>query len=374
MKFIVSSSALLKHLQMIHGVIMPNNPLPALDNFLFEIDKGELTASASDLETTMSTRIKVETKQDAKICVHARILMDTLKTFADHPLTFTIDEKKFTCEISSDYGKYKISAISSDDYPRIPEADSVSSIQIPSAVMLNAVNKTLFATGNDEMRPVMSGVFCQFSKKDLTFVATDAHRLVRYRRTDAASAKDVSFIVPKKPLTLLKNILPDDDSAVKIDYNDSNAFFAFDNVSLICRLIDGKYPNYEAVIPTDNPNKLLVDRNAFLSSVKRISIFSNKTTYQVRLKITGSELNISAEDPDFANEASERLGCEYTGEDMEIAFNARLLIEMLSNMDTEQAEIEMSAPSRAGLLVPPKSEAAKGEDLLMLVMPVMMHG
>ncbi|MBK5285576.1 MAG: DNA polymerase III subunit beta, partial [Bacteroidia bacterium] len=317
MKFIVSSSTLLKHLQMIHGVIMPNNPLPALDNFLFEIEKGELTASASDLETTISTRIKVEAKQDVKICIHARILMDTLKTFAEHPLTFNIDEKKITCEVSSDYGKYKMSAISSDDYPRIPEADSVSSIQIPSAVMLNAINKTLFATGNDEMRPVMSGVFCQLTKKDMTFVATDAHRLVRYRRTDAASPKEISFIIPKKPLTLLKNVLPNDDSAVKIDYNDSNAFFSFDHISLICRLIDGKYPNYEAVIPTDNPNHLTVDRNAFLSSVKRISIFSNKTTYQVRLKITGSELNISAEDPDFSNEATERLTCQYKGEDME---------------------------------------------------------
>jgi DNA polymerase-3 subunit beta len=374
MKFIVSSSVLLKHLQMIHGVVMPNNPLPALDNFLFEIEKGQLTASASDLETTISTRLPVESKQDVSVCINARILMDMLKTFPEFPLTFNIDEKKSTCEISSEYGKYRISATAAEEYPRIPEADGVSTVQIPSSVMLHAIDKTLFATGNDEMRPVMSGVFCQLSKKDLTFVATDAHRLVRYRRTDAGSAKEISFIVPKKPLTLLKNVLPDDDSAVKIDYNDSNAFFSFDNISLICRLIDGKYPNYEQVIPTDNPNMLTVDRGAFLSSVKRISIFANKTTYQVRLKITGNELIVSAEDPDFSNEANERLSCQYTGEDMEIAFNARLLSEMLDNIETDQVELHMSAPNRAGLIIPPKAEADKSEDVLMLVMPVMMHG
>ena len=373
-KFIVSSAALLKHLQMIHGVVMPNNPLPALDNFLFEIEKGQLTVSASDLETTISTRLPVESKQDINVCINARILMDTLKTFPEFPLTFNIDEKKHICEISSEYGKYRISAIAAEEYPRIPEADGVSTVQIASSVMLHAIDKTLFATGNDEMRPVMSGVYCQLSKKDLTFVATDAHRLVRYRRTDAGSAKEISFIVPKKPLTLLKNVLPDDDSAVKIDYNDSNAFFSFDNVSLICRLIDGKYPNYEQVIPTDNPNVLMVDRNAFLSSVKRISIFANKTTHQVRLKIVGNELIVSAEDPDFSNEANERLSCQYTGEDMEIAFNARLLSEMLDNIDTDQVELHMSAPNRAGLIVPPKAEADKSEDVLMLVMPVMMHG
>ena len=373
MNFIVSSTQLLKNLQAISGVLNTNTPLPILENFLFEIRKGTLVISASDLETTMTATIPVESKESGKVAVPARILLDTVKTFAGQPLTFMIDKQTHAVEISSDYGKYKLSGQDGNEFPRIPGVEGGNSLEMPTAVLLSAINKTLFATGNDDLRPVMSGVLCQLSKDDATFVATDAHKLVRYKRKDTKSDAAASFILPKKPLNLLKNVLPNEDTRVKIDYNDSNAFFEFGNINLICRLIDGRYPNYEAVIPSENPNKLVIDRQAFLNSIKRVSIFSNKTTHQVRLKIAGSAVHVSAEDLDFANAATEQLACQYDGEDMEIGFNARFLVEMLSNIDTGEVQLEMSAPNRAGLILPANGEVKSQEEMLMLVMPVMLN-
>ena len=309
MKFIVSSSSLLKQLQTISGVLNSSNTLPILDNFLFEINKNQLKVSASDLETTMSTLINIETKDTGNIAIPAKLLLETLKTFADQPLTFSVDKNKFTIEIISDYGKYKLAGHDGEEFPKLPGIDAASTLDIDAEVLTSAITKTIFATGNDELRPVMSGVFLQLTTKDISFVATDAHKLVRYRRADAKAAADAAFIIPKKPLNLLKNSLAGNTGKVDVKYNKTNALFSFDDTVLACRLIDGKYPNYEAVIPKENPNKLTVDRIAFLNSIKRVSIFSNKTTHQVRLKILGSDLSIFAEDIDFANEASERLTC-----------------------------------------------------------------
>ncbi len=373
MKFIVSSTTLMKQLQQISGVLNSSNPLPILNNFLFVVEKGTLTVSASDLESTMTTSIQLtEGKQGGKIAVPAKILLDTLKTFPEQPLTFLVDEKTLGIEIVSDFGKYKLTGFDAEEFPRVPVMEGSKTLKLSASILLNAINKTLFATGNDELRPVMSGVFFQLSKDNITFVATDAHKLVRYRRTDAKASGEGALIVPKKPLNLLKNIVGDSDEIVNINYNENNILFQFANHSLICRLIEGRYPNYEAVIPVDNPNKLTISRSALLSSVRRVSIFSNKTTHQVRLKVAGSELHISAEDLDFANEANERLTCQYEGEDMEIGFNARFLADMLSNLEFENVTIEMSAPNRAGILVPANSENAD-EDILMLVMPVMLN-
>lgn len=230
----------------------------------------------------------------------------------------------------------------------------------------------MFATGNDELRPVMSGVFFEINNDDLTFVATDAHKLVKYTRTDLKADKASTFILPKKPLTLLKAVLGSVGEEVSIEYNETNAMFVFGSTKMIARLIDGKYPNYGAVIPTENPNKLTISRTSLLNSVKRVSIFSNKTTHQVRLKMSGSELQISAEDLDFANEANERLTCAYEGEDMEIGFNSRFLVEMLSNLESEEVNIAMSAPNRAGILTPAE-KSNEAEEILMLVMPVMLN-
>ena len=218
----------------------------------------------------------------------------------------------------------------------------------------------------------MSGVFFQFSSENSTFVATDAHKLVRYTRNDVKSSAAASFIVPKKPMNLLKGLLQNFEGEVTIKYNESNASIAFNDILLTCRLVDGKYPNYDAVIPKENPNRLTVDRNAFFQSIKRVSIFANKTTHQVRLKINGSELNISAEDVDFSNEANERLTCSYEGESMEIGFNSRFLTEMLSNLNSDEVKLELSLPNRAGILTPTKSES-ESEQITMLVMPVMLN-
>lgn len=371
MNFIVSSASLLKQLSLISGVLNSSNTLPILDNFLFEISGSDLTVSASDLETTMSTKLTVESKEDGLIAIPAKMLIDILKNLSDHPITFSIDKGNFSIEISSDYGKYKLSGHSGEEFPKVPAIEQPNSLVLAADVLSRAINKTLFAAGNDDLRPVMSGVFCELGTGDITFVATDAHKLVRYKRLDAKSDNSTSFILPSKPLNLLKNCLNNVEE-VNVEYNQNNAFFSLGNINLICRLVEGKYPNYDAVIPKENPNVLTIDRTLLLSSVKRVSIFANKTTHQVKLKLAGSSLNISAEDLDFANKADERLTCSYSGEDMEIGFNSKFLMEMLNNIDSEEVSIEMSEPNRAGIILPGNKEN-DSEDMLMLVMPVMLN-
>ena len=371
MRFIVSTSTLLKHLQAVSGALSNSAVLPILENFLFEIKDATLTISATDLQTSMTTSLAVESKEDGKIAVPSKILLDTLKTLPEQPISFSVDDNTFAIEISAGDGKYRLSGENGDDFPKIPTVDNPSSVNLPAAVLAEAINKTIFAVSNDELRPAMTGVFCQLSPQNVTFVATDAHKLVRYRRNDAKAEEATSFILPRKALNLLKSSLPTDEVNVSIEYNATSAFFKFANINLICRLIDERYPDYEAVIPQNNPNKLTLERALFLNCLKRVVIFANKTTHQVRLKITGSELNISSEDIDFANEAHERISCQFDGEDMEIGFNAKFLIEMLNNLSGEEITIEMSTPNRAGILFP--SIKDENEDILMLVMPVMLN-
>lgn len=371
MRFIVSTSTLLKQLQAVNGASSSSTVLPILENFLFEIKNGSLTISATDLQTSMTTSLPVEAKEDGKVAVPSKILLETLKTLPDQPVAFSVDAQTFAIEISAGDGKYKLSGENGEDFPKIPAVENASSVSMPASVLAEAINKTIFAVSNDDLRPAMTGVFCQLSPQNITFVATDAHKLVRYRRSDTKSETAASFILPKKALTLLKASLGTDDSQVSLEYNSTSAFFRFGNINLICRLIDERYPDYEAVIPQNNPNKLTLDRGLFLNSLRRVVIFANKTTHQVRLKINGSELNISSEDVDFSNEAHERLGCQYEGEDMEIGFNAKFLIEMLSNLEGDEVVLEMSTPNRAGLLIPQTNDDK--EDVLMLVMPVMLN-
>ncbi len=371
MRFIVSTSTLLKQLQAVNGASSSSTVLPILENFLFEIKDGSLTISATDLQTSMTTSLPVESKEDGKVAVPSKILLETLKTLPDQPVAFSVDAQTFAVEISAGDGKYKLSGENGEDFPKIPAVENASSVSMPASVLAEAINKTIFAVSNDDLRPAMTGVFCQLSPQNITFVATDAHKLVRYRRNDTKSDAAASFILPKKALTLLKASLGSDDSAVSLEYNSTSAFFRFGNINLICRLIDERYPDYEAVIPQSNPNKLTLDRSQFLNSLRRVVIFANKTTHQVRLKINGSELNISSEDVDFSNEAHERLGCQYEGEDMEIGFNAKFLIEMLGNLEGDEVTLEMSTPNRAGLLIPQTNN--DNENVLMLVMPVMLN-
>ncbi|MBS1488366.1 MAG: DNA polymerase III subunit beta [Bacteroidetes bacterium] len=371
MKFIVNSSILLKQLSHINGVITTNPVVPILENFLFEIDKSKLTVTASDLQTSMITEIGIESKEKGNIAVPAKILLETLKNLPDQPVTFSVDEASYGIEISSDNGRYKLAGENATDFPKVPAVSNDFSANISTEVLARAINNTIFATSSDELRPAMTGVYVNLGEKNTTFVATDGHRLVRYRRTDIKSENGNTIIIPRKALNLLKATLPAENTDVSIDFNMSNAFFRFGNIRMICRLIDERFPDYDNVIPTTNPIKMTISRTDLLSSLRRISIYANKTTHQVRLKITGSELQVSAEDLDFSNEANERLSCEHEGEDIEIGFNARFLIEMLNNLDTDQIKLNMSASNKAGVILP--SEKDKGEDILMLVMPVMLN-
>ncbi len=371
MKFIVNSAYLLRQLSNINGVITTNPVVPILENFLFELEKGGLTVTASDLQTSMITELQVESKEKGSIAVPARILLDTLKNLPEQPVTFSIDESTYSIEIISDNGRYKLSGENATDFPKVPSVSNDFTAEISSAVLSRAINNTIFATSNDELRPAMTGVYVNLGDKNTTFVATDGHRLVRYRRTDVKSDNGAAIIIPRKALNLLKATLPTENTEVTVNFNMSNAFFKFAHIRMICRLIDERFPDYENVIPSGNNIKMTIGRNEFLGALKRISIYANKTTHQVRVKITGSELQISAEDLDFSNEANERLSCEHEGEDIEIGFNAKFLVEMLGNMDSDQIKLTMSAPNKAGVLLP--AEKDKEEDILMLVMPVMLN-
>jgi DNA polymerase-3 subunit beta len=370
MKFIVSSSALLKQLQQINGVINANTVLPILEDFLFDIGKSKLTVVATDLETVMKIHLDIESKETGKICIPARILMDTLKNLPDQPLTFNI-EKNYSVEITSDNGKYKIMGENPDAFPKEPVADDTTSFETTSASLVTAINKTIFSVSSDDLRPAMTGVFFELDKKGLTFVATDAHRLVRYTRTDVSCPKKESFIVPKKPLNLLKTALPDNDDAITLSYNSNHLFVIHGGTEMVCRLIDARFPDYRVVIPADNPYSLYVNRADFQSALRRIMVFSNKSTNQVVLSIQGSELQLMAQDVDFSFEGNERMTCRYDGSDMQIAFNARFLIEMLSALETEEVKLELSTATKAGLIKPAAQQ--DGEDVLMLVMPLMIN-
>ncbi|MEQ8239577.1 MAG: DNA polymerase III subunit beta [Cyclobacteriaceae bacterium] len=371
MKFIVSSSYLLKQLSSINGVITTNPVVPILENFLFQITDGTLTITASDLQTSMITELEVEAKEDGNIAIPAKILLETLRNLPEQPVTFTIDSDTFSIEINSDNGRYKLSGENATDFPKIPTVTDGYSVNIASGVLSQAINNTIFATSNDELRPAMTGVFVKLDETNTTFVATDSHRLIRYRRVDVASDMAHNMIIPRKALTLLKSTLPSENTNVNVEFNASNAFFNFNNVKMICRLIDERFPDYDNVIPVDNNNAVNINKNDFLSSLKRIAIYANKTTHQVRLKVSGSELLVSAEDLDFSNEANERLSCDHDGEDIEIGFNAKFLIEMLNNLDATEITLKLSAPNKAGIILP--ADKDDNEDILMLVMPVMLN-
>jgi len=370
MKFIVSSSALLKQLQHISGVINANTVLPILEDFLFEVEKNKLTVVATDLETVMRVQLDIEAKDNGKICIPAKILMDSLKNISDQPLTFNID-KNFSIEITSDNGKYKVMGENPDNFPKEPSPDDTTSFTMTASALVTAINKTLFAVSNDDLRPAMTGVFFELDKKGIQFVATDAHRLVRYKRTDSSSPKTDSFIVPRKPLNLLKSAVPDNDDEITLSYNNNHLFVKHGTTQMSCRLIDARFPDYKVVIPTDNPYKLIVNKNDFQGALRRVSVFSNKSTNQVALTIAGSELELKAQDVDFSFEGDERMKCQYDGEDLTIAFNARFLIEMLNAADSDEVKIELSTPTKAGILKPTEQE--EGEELLMLVMPLMLN-
>lgn len=375
MKFVVSSMELLSHLQAISRVISSKNTLPILDNFLFSLEDGVLEITASDLESTLITQVQLDnTDGSGMIAIPARILNDTLKEFPDIPLNFDINTDSLMIVIQSENGKFSLMGQNGAEFPQMPQIkdDQKQQVEMDHDVLLTGINKSLFATADDELRPVMNGIFMEFSPDDITFVASDAHKLVRYRRTDAAAESSSSFILPKKPASLLKNILPRVDAPVLLEFDERNASFTLTGYRLVCRLVEGNYPSYNSVIPTDNPYRMTIDRLSFYNTLKRVSVFSNQASNLVKLSLTGNQLNISAQDLDFSISANERISCQYEGEDMEIGFKSTFLIEILANLSSADVVLEMSDPTRAGILLPAGNEN-DGEDTLMLLMPMMIN-
>lgn len=372
MRFIVSSSSLLKSLQQINGVISSNTVLSVLEDFLFELKGNTLSLSATDLETMMRVQIEVaDAQEEGRICIQSKILIDYLKNLPDQPVTFSVNQKDLGVDISCASGKYHIGGDKADDFPKEPKADDATSFKIPSISLIESINNTLFAVSNDTLRPAMTGVFFEMNKEGITFVSTDAHRLVKFVKTDVVCPVEEGLVVPKKPLQQLRGTLPADDTILEVSYNNSHLFVNTDNLKMSCRLIDAKFPPYKSVIPVDNPYKLIVNRTDFISALKRVSIFSNKTTHQVVLEINGNSLQISAQDIDFSYEGKETMTCQYNGEDIKIAFNAKLMVEMLGNLSDEELVVELSTPTRAGIFKP--MTKTDNEDILMLLMPLMVN-
>ncbi len=375
MKFVASSTDLLSHLQAISRVISSKNTLPILDNFLFELKGNQLIITASDLESTMITTLELENADgEGVIAIPARILTDTLKEFPEQPLTFEINIDSLGVDLISENGKYSIVGKPGIDFPQLPALNEERSTQMnfSADLLLDGINRTLFATADDELRPVMNGIFVELSTENVTFVSSDAHKLVRCRRLDVKAPQDASFILPKKPANLLKNILPKEDNEVTLAFDEKNAVFTLANYKLICRLVEGNYPGYEAVIPKNNPNKLTIDRIEIYNTLRRVSVYSNQASNLVKLHLKPNELVISAQDIDYSISAVETLNCQYGGDEMEIGFKSIFLIEILSNINSDEVVLELSDPTRAGLLLP-KDQDLEDEDLLMLLMPMMIN-
>ncbi len=372
MKFIVSSGELQKALQTVSGVISTSQSRPILENYLFELENNSLRITASDGETTLITSLEVKSEDSGKFAVPAKIFQDFVKTYGEQPLTLSVKESADAAgnvlEILDEKDNFSVALDNAEDYPEIPEFESAQSVSLPSGVLSEALSNTLFATSNDSLRPVMTGVLFQFGENETNFVSTDSHRLVVYKRKDLVS-EPMEFIMPKKPLSIFKNILASTNDDVLIEFNENMAKFTFGNNIWICRLIDGKYPNYSAVIPKENPNVLTINRNLLLSAIRRASIMSNKSTNQVRFKLSGNVLHLHAEDTEYANKADMQIPCDYNGEDINIGFSSKFLTEMLSVLRADDITMKMSQPNRPGI-VEPVDGLEDSENLLMLSMPV----
>lgn len=368
MKFEVSSTELQKQLNIAFGAISSNPVLPIMEDFLFEVVDNALNITSTNLETTIITSLDVNGIENGKIAVPAKMFLETIKALPEQPITIFVDENN-GIKISSAYGEYKLAGDFVDDFPKVPVEDDVERLTLNSKKIQRGITNTIFATSNDELRLAMTGVLIQIDFTKMYFVATDAHKLVKYTIGNLNTDISHSLIIPKKGLVQVKNALGDDHD-VDVSFNKSNIFFTFGKTKIICRLIDSKYPEYNTVIPVENPYEAIINRKDFLSSLRRISIYANKSTNQVVLNLTEKAMTISAQDLDFSNEATEQLLCSFSGDALTIGFNGKFLAEMLSVLETEDIKLELSTPNRAGLIMPMEEEP--GEFLLMLVMPVMM--
>jgi len=371
MKFILSSVTLLQKLNLMVGVVEKTPVIPILENFLFEIETGTLKVTASDLQTTITAEIDIELCESGKFALPARILMDTLKHLPEQPIQFNVDLGNFSIEIKTDIGLYKIAGEDPSDFPIIHEFPDNGYIEITGEILSRAIDKTLFACSNDELRPALTGVHMNInSGVGIKFASTDGHILVTCERNDITISKDSSIIVPGKSLLLLKKIIGKTMSVMHMNHDSENAFFHFNEINMVCRLFDEKYPNYSNVIPKDNNKIIFIDRMDLLNSIKRVGFYTNKTLKQIRLKLTDNKLKIIAEDFKFSNEAREEINCEYQGEEIEIGFNFKLMLDILKNHNSKKLKIELSTPNKAALFMP--DEDLENENLLMLLMPIML--
>jgi len=375
MKFTVSSTELLSHLQAISRVINNKNTLPILDNFLLDLQGSTLTMTASDIETTLVTSMEVGNVVGAgKVAVASRLLLDTLREFSEQPLSFDINDSNLALVITSANGSYNFIGQNGDEYPRLPQLqENAKTLDIPVSTLSSGILKTIFCTAEDELRPVMGGVFFDIKEDGLTLVATDAHKLARYKTnyTSTSVTDASSFILPKKPAAMLKNILPKESGEVHIEFDDKNACFTLSNYTMVCRQVEGRFPNYSGVIPKENSHKVIIDRVSFLNALKRVSVFSNQASNLIRLDFSVNQLNISAQDIDFSISAEEVINCQLEGDAMKIGFKSSFLVEILSNIASSDVVLELSDPSRAGLVLPFKNE--ENEDVLMLLMPMLLN-
>ena len=373
MKFIVSSTGLFSHLQAISRVINSKNSLPILDCFLMELTDGTLFLTASDSETTLSTSLEViENDGDGRFAVSSKTILEALKEIPEQPLTFEVHKNNL--KITFQYQNRKNSLIKQheENNPQAPAlgANAVH-VTIGAPVMLGGINRALFATADDELRPVMNGIYFDITTEDITFVASDGHKLVRNKTFVAHGDEKAAFILPKKPATLLKNLLPKEQGDVQIDFDDRNAIFTLENYRMVCRLIEGRYPNYNSVIPQDNPHKVTIDRQMLISALRRVSVFSSQASSLIKLRLSENQIQISAQDIDFSTSAEETLICQYAGNAMSIGFKSTFLIDILNNLTAQEVIVELADPSRAGVIVPAEQE--EKEDVLMLLMPMMLN-
>ena len=374
MNFVISSTELLNSLQTVSKVIKSKNTQPILDNFLFKLENGVLTITASDLESTLSTKHTLENfNEEGSIAIDAKRLMDIIKEFPEQPITLNIDNETKNIDIVTSNGKFSVVGLDAEDFPTPQKikAEERKAFVFESNLVLQGINKAIFAVADDELRPVMNGIFIQISPENIKFVATDSHKLVRYTRSDIEVDTEGEFILPHKPASLLRNILPKEKGNVALELDNKNAIFSTDNYTLVCRLIEGSYPNYSAVIPAENPINITVDRLDFYNSLKRVSACSSQSSNLVRLDFSPNSTKVSAQDIDFSIAGHETINSVLEGNEITIGFKSLFLIEIINNLTTPEISIELSDPARAGIIVPKDAEN-EHEDTLMLLMPMMI--
>ena len=373
MKFNVSSSKLFSQLQAVSRVINNKNALPILDDVLFELVGNELKLTASDGETTVRTAIEVEGADGGgKVASAAKLLLETLKEFSEQPLAFTIDEQNFAVNMVSQNGTYSFVGVNGNEYPEMLQDEvDAQELSLPATTLQSAIEKTIFCTADDPLRPVMNGIYFDILEDRLILVATDAHRLVRYSNTSVKAGMASNFILPKKPAALLKNLLAKEEADVKVTFGQKNARFEFDKTIVVCRRIEGRFPNYNAVIPQSNQNVVTVDRQTMVNACKRVAVFANNGTAQLRLALSENQIKISAQDIDFSTSAEEMIQCDYQGMSMAIGFKAPFLIDLLSTVGTTDVQLKLADPARAGLILPVAEEGE--ENVLMLLMPMLLN-